>query len=364
MVIICDCHYRSALTAIRAFHETGEDIIVVTTERYPNPAAFHSKYIYEKILYPSDKKTYTDSLLSLCERYEKPIVFPAGNFSLNILSENIEIFKKCAKICVSTPEMLLNLNDKKWVKSKADEFGLKVPKFYDLNSECTFPLVVKPFCGEKFNLKANERYKIVFNREELEKAYNYFKKFDNTPLIEEYVEGQGVGVSFILDNDSKAQTVFCHKRLLEYPISGGPSVYLETFYDEKLINDTKAFLEHLGVVGFAMVEYKLTDNGYYLLEINPRIWGSFPSTERAKSDFIKSFVRACNSEESTFTCDYQTNKKIKFMRGLIMSFLSYVKKGDVKKALKCIGVIASPFIPDATFNVKDIRSSIRDFFRR
>jgi len=364
MVIICDCHYRSAITAIRAFHKEGEDVIAVTTELHNNPPSFSSKLIKEKYVLPSSKDLYTDRLLSLCKRFDNPIVFPVGNFSLNVISENLDLFKECSRVCVSSPEMLSRLNDKKWVKTEAEAFGLKVPKCFDLQSAETFPLVVKPFCGEKFNLKANERYKVVYNKEQLENAYNHFKKIDERPIIEEYIDGSGVGVSFVLNGNAKAQTVFCHKRLLEYPITGGPSVYLETIYDKKLIDDTKAFLEHIGFVGIAMVEYKSTDKGYYLLEINPRVWGSFPSTEQANSDFIKSFLRACNSDTSSFTCNYTFGKRIKFLRGLIMAFLSNLKNAKLKKSFKCLCVIFSPFIPDATLSLKDLKPSILDFFRR
>ena len=364
MVIVCDCHYRSAITAIRGFHKEGEDIIAVTTSRHPKPPSFSSKLIKHKYVLSSDKDLYTNELLSLCKKYDSPILFPIGNFSLNVISENLEAFKQFSRFCISTPNMLSNLNDKKWVKKEADKFGINVPKKFDVNSSCEFPVVVKPFCGEKFNIKASQRYKIVYNKHELESAYNYFKQFDNDPIVEEYICGHGVGVSVLLNNKSEAQTAFCHRRLLEYPISGGPSVYLETFYNETLVDTTKAFLESIGFVGVAMVEYKYSNGEFYLLEINPRIWGSFPSTEKSNSDFIKSYLRACNSIESRFTCEYTRNNKIKFLRGLIMSCLSYLKKGDFKNFFKAFSIVVSPSIPDATFSFKDFLPSIYDFFRR
>ena len=153
--------------------------------------------------------------MTLCKEYDNPIIFPSGNFTLNILSENIDIFRKYARFCVSAPDKLQQLNDKKWVKNAAEEFGLNVPKTYNIDTANIFPLVVKPFCGEKFNLKASERYKIVYDKTQLIEAYNHFKKFDTNPIIEEYIEGQGTGVSVVLNNNSKPQTAFCHKRIIE-----------------------------------------------------------------------------------------------------------------------------------------------------
>ena len=52
-------------------------------------------------------------------------------------------------------------------------------------------------------------------------------------------------------------------------------MYREPFDDDRMVECTKKILEKTHWSGFAMFEFKLTeDNEIYLIEVNPRIWGS------------------------------------------------------------------------------------------
>ncbi len=364
MVIVCDCKYRSAITAIRGFKQCGEDIVAVTTDSCPKPPAFSSRYIKEKFVFSSDAETYKKQLLELCSKYPRPIIFPVGNFTLSLLSNNKDAFFEHADFCVSAPETLINLNDKKWVKSFAQSYGINVPKIYTDGDNISFPVVVKPYCGEKFSLKAEDRYRIVNNRDELKDALEYFKPFDTSPIIEEYINGDGVGLSFMLNENSEAIAAFSHRRLVEYPVTGGPSACLETFFSQSLITQAKDFIEKTGFSGLCMLEFKEQCGKFYLLEINPRVWGSFPAIGKASSSILSTYLDACQNISYGFDTDYRVGVKIKFLRGLVASVFSYLKKGNIKGAAASIGYLLNPCVKTALFSFKDPFPAIRDFFRR
>jgi predicted ATP-grasp superfamily ATP-dependent carboligase len=70
---------------------------------------------------------------------------------------------------------------------------------------------------------------------------------------------------------------FCHRRLREYPVSGGPSTLAVSVRDPRLVELGTALLRALDWVGVAMVEFKQDGRGEYrLMEVNPRLWGSLP----------------------------------------------------------------------------------------
>lgn len=364
MVIVCDCQYRSAISAIRSFHALGEEIIAVTTDKYNNPPSFSSKYIKEKAVLSSSTEEYKLQLIDLCKKHDFPIIFPTGNFTLNILSDNTDEISKYARFCVASHDTLTLTNDKKQVKEMAHKSGLMAPRKYTLNNVSSFPVVVKPYCGEKFSLKACERYKIAYNESELVTAYEHFKKYDEEPIIEEFISGYGLGISVVLNNDSQVQTYFSHKRLIEYPITGGPSALLKTVYDEELIKKTCRFFEDINFKGIAMAEFKCNESGAYLLEINPRVWGSFPATSGAKSDFIASYVRACREEECFVTGEYKKNKKIKFTRGIAAATLSYFKHFKFLNGFRSLWELINPFTTDPIFSIKDPIPFFKELFRR
>ncbi|MBE6928073.1 MAG: ATP-grasp domain-containing protein [Ruminococcaceae bacterium] len=364
MVIVCDCKYRSSIPAIRGFSALGEEIIAVTTTDTPSPPAFKSRRITKKIVLPSDRDLYKTELLALCRSLDRPTIFATGVFTQNILAEHLEEFSSVADFCVASSQTLSNLNDKMWVKQFAAACGLAVPKAFDNAKSVTFPAIVKPHCGEKFGLKPSERYRIVHNSEELEKALSFFAPYDADPIMEEFVSGDGVGASFLLGKDKKARTAFLHRRLLEYPVDGGPSACLETFENSDLIHSAKHFLESAGFVGLGMVEFKESQGKYYVLEVNPRVWGSFPATAKASSNILKCYLEASKTEPHPFEPIYRANCRVKFSRGVLAAAVSYVKRKRFAAAFRTLGIFFNPCIKSALFSIKDPLPSISDFFRR
>lgn len=355
-VIITDCMYRSAIAAIYTLSNLDEEIVAVTTDVAPCPPAFKSRYIGSRFVLSST--AYAEELFALCSKYDRPTILPMGVFTLNVLSENIEKFKKVADFAVATKDVLDRLNDKNQSKELAVESGINVPK-----PSGAFPMVVKPFCGEKFGLKASERYRIVHNETELNAAKEYFSAYDAAPITEEYIDGDGVGVSVVIGIDGIERSAFCHKRLSEYPASGGPSCSLTTFYDGNIIQKTVDMLKKAGFVGIAMVEYKLRNEQYYFLEINPRIWGSFGATYKMNSDFMSGYLSAARGTAFEFNPRYKIGK-VKFVPNIFAACISYLKSKKLKLSFKTALDALNPFVPNAIFSASDPIPFFCDLFRK
>lgn len=131
---------------------------------------------------------------------------------------------------------------------------MPVPKEFDYGDLYDFPVVIKPYCGEKLGLKARNRYSIANNESEFEEKYKKMSKYDSNPLIQEKVIGTGEGINLLLDKESKLVSAVCHRRVREYPITGGPSTSCVSFYDSEKIKKSYKLLASFGFVGMAMVE--------------------------------------------------------------------------------------------------------------
>jgi predicted ATP-grasp superfamily ATP-dependent carboligase len=105
-------------------------------------------------------------------------------------------------------------------------------------------------------------------------------------LLQEYVPGEGYGF-FALFNHGKMRAFFMHRRMREYPITGGPSSAAESVYDDELRAMGSRLLENLNWHGVAMVEFKkdARDGHYTLMEINPKFWGSLGLAIASGVDF-------------------------------------------------------------------------------
>ncbi len=302
-VIVTDGKYRSAVAAVRSFGAAGNTVIVIQSGAERTPAAV-SKYAHASVTLDLSTKAseYSEALFAAIEAIaadsgERPCVFPIGADTINVMSRSAEHFSEICDFLLPSPEALDAANDKARVAKTAEKLGIPTPPEYDCNGGALppeYPVIIKPRCGEKFGLSAADRYISAENDTEFKTAYERMASYDPSPVVQKRISGDGVGISLVTDRTGATASFICHKRIREYPISGGPSSCCESIYDEKKLRQAERLLSELGYQGIAMVEFK----GEYLLEINPRIWGSYPLTNVCGSDFAESYLRASQSNAS------------------------------------------------------------------
>lgn len=296
VAIITDVRFRMSLAIIRDLAQAGIYVIAVESSKESAPLGFFSKYISEKHFIEREK--YEEGLYALCKKTlseygQKPVLIPAGSFTLNILAEKRALFGGVANFCIPSKEKLELLNDKEKLHVLAAELGVSVPGEYGPDADVKEKLVVKPAFGEHFGLKAWDRYRIVENKAQLEEAVSFFKAScgGETPIIQQYISGDGYGCSVICKNGEILNCIM-HKRIREYPKTGGPSTCCESVWEENLYDESNIIVKHLNLNGVCMFEFKKMDGKFYLLEANPRVWGTYPLTRCAKSGFSLSWYEA------------------------------------------------------------------------
>lgn len=121
----------------------------------------------------------------------------------------------------------------------------------------------------------------VRNENELRHACDRLGSVDI--IIQENMPGRGVGISSIRWDRPEMMFHFGHKRVREYPVSGGASTSREPWDcdDHPLaggIGDLLNRLDWHGVVMFELKEIVSAEGqeSYRFLEANPRFWGSVP----------------------------------------------------------------------------------------
>ena len=127
-------------------------------------------------------------------------------------------------------------------------------------------------------------------------------------LIQRRVTGSGVGFFALRWNGALVAT-FAHRRIREVPPSGGVSVCRESIVMPPALAGAGArLLEALDWEGVAMVECKhdpVTDK-YYVIEINPRFWGSLQLAIDAGVDFPRLLVECAAGKSPAAVTTYRT----------------------------------------------------------
>lgn len=334
-VIVTDVRYRTALAVVRPLAKAGHPVWAVqTAAENPKPPAFASRFAKRNVLLDGSVKdaAYADRLFALCARVaqgaERPVLFPIGADTLAMLSVNAARFRAVCDFLVSPPETLDAANDKRAVARLARTLEIPVPEEFD-GEPARFPVILKPRCGEKLGLHAEQRYTVARDADAYRAAREALCAYDPQPVVQELVEGDGAGVSVVMDGESRPVSVICHRRVREYPIGGGPSACCVSCYEPALVERAVALLRALRFTGIAMVEFK----GGYLLEINPRVWGSFPLTEVCGSGFAEAYVRAAAGEHLEQDCAYRRGRRMRFVLNDTLATLSCLRHGKWGMAL-------------------------------
>ena len=153
--LVTDGKYRSSIAAVRALHRAGYRVVVTQTRADVKsaPAVSVSKSCddFRWIDGACADADYAEKLLSILKEYEHPVLFCVGAVTLNTVAARREEFAALANFLIAPKETLDALNDKESVHQRALELGIPVPREYDGTPE-SYPVVVKPHCGEKFGL--------------------------------------------------------------------------------------------------------------------------------------------------------------------------------------------------------------------
>lgn len=377
--IVTDAHYRMAVSLIRNLGARGVRVVVCESACFERPVGFASKFAARCEYLPEEG--YLDSLFALCREIyeqegEKPALLPVGAKTLAALSENKARFSSVCGLCVASPAQLARLNDKQAVAALAKTCHVPIPENFTKapeESEDAFfarvplPCAVKPHCGEKLGLPAAARYRIAKTKEELLAAYrHFFALAGEAPIAQEFLPGEAYGCS-VLATGGRIVRSICHRRVREYPVSGGPSSCCECVESPELLAFAENIIRESGFTGPAMLEFKCGADGKpRLLEINPRVWGTFPLTRASGSDFAYGWFCLAGGLPLPEECKPMHVKMVYYPADLIAA-LSYLKSGRPGMFFAALRDVFDPRVKSGLFLSKDPKPSfiyIRNLFHR
>jgi len=342
-VIVTDASQRTALYVIRSLGRRGIDVTAVEKEvgRWTN-LGFSSKYVEKSAVLPSvhdEPDLYLEELLKICRGHD--VLFPISMYSLKVVSRHIDEFRKILHVPVVNYEKLIKANNTETLINIANNAGVPTPKTYfikDLNQvkeiaeDLNYPVFIK--VKEELELAPANRNLMVSSAKELLKKYVELHRFQPFPLIQEYIKGEGQGYFAIFNRQSEPKVVFGHRRIREYPITGGPSAFCESHYNSKAMECGDRLLRALDWYGLAMVEFKVDERDQLpkLMEINPRVWGSMPLAIASGVDFPYLLSKLAIDGDVQELRSFKEGVKVRFLINDIRAALSYLAKGKRKIA--------------------------------
>ncbi len=331
-VFVTDGYWHKTLSIVRSLGEKGIDVTVGESTRLST--ALFSRYAKRRVIYPSPKRR-PEEFLNFLEKELKQekydVLITPEEYTLLLIAKNINRFNNLTRFPFADYNLILKASDKAEAVKIAKGIGIPVPETIFINdideleektADITFPAVIKPRMSS-----GSYGIKYVNNKDELVPAYKDVHKKYPFPLIQEYIPqgGDAFGVSCLFDKESQLKAVFVHKRLREYPITGGPSTLRESVVNDELQELGVKLLSAMNWYGVAMVEFKVDprDNKPKLMEINPRFWGSLPLAIYSGVDFPYLLYKIAMDEGFEPVTTYKIGIRSRYLLpGDIMHFIS------------------------------------------
>lgn len=147
---------------------------------------------------------------------------------------------------------------------------------------------------------AFEKTEYADGPEALMAALARYDRLGEWPLVQGWCGGYGFGQMLMMAG-GVARLRFQHRRIREYPASGGVSTLCASISLSEhaaQMERSEALLRDIGWEGPAMVEYRHdpATGRYWLMEVNGRFWGSLPLASQAGAEFAWEQYRAAVPE--------------------------------------------------------------------
>lgn len=273
-VFITDAGYKHTLGAVRSLGKKGFYVIAGASGEHAQ--SFYSKYCNEQVIYPDprDETRFIDFLVEYFQKNEVDVLLPIGYLATVAISKHKDELLNYTRVPVADYQPMQIASDKGQTMEMARELGIPTPKEYisidDINA---YPVVAK-------GIYESGQIRYINSAEELDQISL------SNHILQEYIPGEGFGF-YALFNKGEKRAIFMHKRMREYPITGGSSTAARSTYDPELKDLGLTLLKALNWHGVAMVEFKkdFRDGKYKLMEINPKFWGSLDLSIASGVDF-------------------------------------------------------------------------------
>ena len=286
-ILVLDGHSSAALAFTRSAGRAGHWVAVGANQEL-FAAAKLSRYCQLSFDYPistADADTFVHAIREFARQHSIDLIVPITDWTLQPLSEQRESFQGISRVALPPRDAVTAAADKFHTVELARSLGIGVPRTWLIQSpadiaslpESESLLVIK----DRFSVRWRDG-KAIFGsvsyavgKEEVERRISERLHVAGDVLVQEFVSGKGIGLSFFIAEDG-VYLPFAWERIREVDPRGSASSCRKSIsLDDRLAALSSRLMQAVGFRGIAMVEYKaLPDGSAVLMEINGRPWGS------------------------------------------------------------------------------------------
>jgi len=305
-ILVLDGHNAAALAFTRSAGRAGHWVAVGANQGI-FAAAKLSRYCRLSFDYPistDNADAFVGAVLDFARQHAIDLIVPTADWTLQPLSEQRERFEGICRIALPPRDAVVAASDKYHTVELARSLGIAVPRTWLLKTEsdvATIPELIYPVVvKDRFSVRWKNGKAVfgsvsyAFGRGELERKIAERLRIAGDVLIQEFVSGAGIGISFFVAAE-EVFLPFAWERVREVdPRGSASSCRVSMPVDVRLGEVSSRLVRAIGFQGIAMIEYKQAGNGpAVLMEINGRPWGSIGLPIASGIDYPRYLIDWC-----------------------------------------------------------------------
>lgn len=291
-VLVTDGEFKHTLGIVRSLADQGHEVhLLAGSGRAP---AVHSRAVTRWHAAPAAGEPSFDArLLAVAGSLAPVSLIPVGSHSMAAADRVREKLPPGVRLAIASRESFAIANDKRRTAELARSLGVRTPAERPAASldqaraaldDLGMPMVLKSAREE-----GRKVLRYVKSAAELPAAFHAVRSAaaGRDVIAQERIRGDGFGYSALYWNGAR-QRAFVHRRVREWPPSGGTSACAASVpHAPEIEHAGGLLLDALQWHGVAMVEFKGSADGSRpaLIEINAKFWGSLDVALAAGVDF-------------------------------------------------------------------------------
>jgi len=361
-VIVTNAKNRISYAIVKSLGQKG--ISVYTSDFVPISMAFASRYSKGHFLYPSpfrEQKEFIECIVKNIDLLKADVLIPVFEETYLIAKFKDELSKHVRMVIPDYDQILTAHNKDRWI-SIAKKLNIPVPKTYTIDElknrsaeikNLRFPFLIKPKQGG--GAWAMTQVNSATELEALLKLESYIGLPWNRFFAQEKIDGDTICVAMLF-RQGEYRAKLTYKQLRDYPATGGQATLRISVHNEQAEEYFERVLKDLKWHGICQADFVIDrkTNVPYMIDINPRFWGSLAQGIASGVDFPYLLFKIAIDGDVEPVDGFRTNVMTRWIGGDIRGFPQYMKLSRNKvKFLKEFFFSSSDNITYDDFDIKD-----------
>lgn len=339
-VLVTNAKSRIAYNIVKSLARRGDTLHCA--DFVPHAMTFHSRYCKGHFLYPSPftaQRLFVDRLLEEIDRRKIDVLIPVFE-ELFLVARHKEEFSRQVRMAIPEYSQILIAHNKDRWEPVARKLGISVPLTCSADELARQPERIGEFCFPAL-LKPKQggggwgMRRVDSSRELLGILRN--GRHEDLPLerflLQEIIRGDTHCVAMIFSH-GRLRGICSYRQRREYPSFGGQATCRIGISHPGAESALQKLLEHLDWHGVCQADFLIdrVRNEPYLIDINPRFWGSLVQAVASGVDFPYLLREIASAGDVEPVEGFREGVETRWLGGELRGFLHHLAAAERKGA--------------------------------